>query len=69
MKYEGRFSDGNPNGAGLITFQDGSHGKPRQEGYFENKILIKGMDVSMELKKARKSAERARTCKVGGKIT
>ena len=68
MRYEGRFCDGAPKGAGMITFPDGTNGQPRQEGYYDGNKFLRRMDVSEELLKARKSAERARNCKPGGKI-
>ena len=41
MKYEGQFQDGKIHGLGLVTFADGSHGVPRNEGYFENNKLVR----------------------------
>ena len=32
MKYEGEFKDGRVIGRGLLTFTDGTHGLPRNEG-------------------------------------
>jgi hypothetical protein len=34
MKYEGEFKDGKVIGKGLLTFTDGSHGLPRNEGNY-----------------------------------
>ena len=69
MKYEGRFTDGAPNGAGKITFPDGTSGNPKQEGYFRGLRLIKQSDVSDDLLKARLSAEKARGLAAGFKTT
>ena len=40
MKYEGEFKDGKVLGRGLLTFTDGTHGLPRNEGFFEGNKLI-----------------------------
>jgi hypothetical protein len=32
MKYEGTFVNGSAKGMGLLTFPDGTNGRPRQEG-------------------------------------
>ena len=32
---QGQFQDGHAHGQGLVTFADGSHGQPKQEGRFE----------------------------------
>lgn len=32
---QGQFQDGRAHGQGLVTFADGSHGQPKQEGRFE----------------------------------
>lgn len=63
MMYEGRFCDGAPKGAGLITFPDGTNGNPRYEGVFDGFKLMRRAEVPQELIKARQSAERARKCK------
>eukprot|EP00730_Choanoeca_flexa_P007185 TRINITY_DN12293_c1_g2_i4.p1 TRINITY_DN12293_c1_g2~~TRINITY_DN12293_c1_g2_i4.p1 ORF type:complete len:155 (+),score=29.47 TRINITY_DN12293_c1_g2_i4:61-525(+) len=42
MTYEGQFEDGKVTGAGLVTFPDGSHGRPRQEGTFQERKLVSG---------------------------
>ncbi|XP_011502548.1 PREDICTED: MORN repeat-containing protein 4, partial [Ceratosolen solmsi marchali] len=36
MKYEGEFRGGRIWGLGLITYSDGSHGFPRNEGFFQD---------------------------------
>ena len=46
--------------AGLLTFADGTHGLPRNEGYFENSALVRRGKSGHVLQKARQAAERAR---------
>ncbi len=41
-KYEGQFKEGRVEGAGKVTFADGSNGKPRQEGSFADRKLAVG---------------------------
>ena len=48
------------NGHGLITFADGSHGRPRNEGVFENAKIIRREKATEAISKAQKSSERAR---------
>ena len=60
MMFEGCFKDGRPHGPGLITFPDGTHGNPKQEGYFEGTRLIRRDYVNDALKKARLCAKRAK---------
>merc|ERR1712076_70161 len=67
MRYEGQFRDGKVWGLGLLTFSDGTHGLPRNEGYFEGSKLIerkKGQDTQSAVRNAILAAERARnqTC-------
>ena len=45
---------------GLLTFADGTHGLPRNEGYFENSALVRREKSGHVLQKARQAAERAR---------
>eukprot|EP00056_Hartaetosiga_gracilis_P010194 m.149142 g.149142 ORF g.149142 m.149142 type:complete len:153 (+) comp13270_c2_seq8:236-694(+) len=40
MKYEGEFQDGKVSGGGKVTFADGSPGRPRQEGTFQDRKLL-----------------------------
>ena len=42
MKYEGEFKNGKVDGNGKITFADGSSGRPRQEGTFQDRKLVTG---------------------------
>uniref|UniRef100_A0A803TEN3 MORN repeat-containing protein 4 n=1 Tax=Anolis carolinensis TaxID=28377 RepID=A0A803TEN3_ANOCA len=41
MIFEGEFKGGRVDGFGLLTFPDGSHGIPRNEGFFENNKLLR----------------------------
>jgi hypothetical protein len=61
MKYEGQFQDGKVYGLGLLTFTDGSHGLPRNEGYFEDNKLIRHEKCTGVIQKAVATAERAKT--------
>ena len=45
---------------GLVTFADGSHGLPRNEGYFEGTKMIKREKCSGVVQKALSVAEAAR---------
>jgi len=46
--------------AGLVTFPDGSHGVPRNEGYFENFKLKKSDKAHTHIQKANHAAEKAK---------
>lgn len=61
MKYDGQFQDGKICGLGLLTFTDGSHGLPRNEGYFENNKLVRREKCTDIVRKAVACAERAKT--------
>lgn len=61
MQYEGEFKEGTPNGPGLVTFPNGSSGKPRQEGYFEGSKLKSRQSVSQFVRRAQASKDRALT--------
>ncbi|KAK2170840.1 hypothetical protein NP493_1132g00000 [Ridgeia piscesae] len=60
MKFEGEFRDGKVWGLGLVTFADGSHGMPRNEGYFEGDALRKQEKCPSAVTKGRQAADRAR---------
>jgi len=60
MKYEGQLQDGKIYGLGLLTFIDGSHGLPRNEGYFENNKLVRHEKCTDIIQKAIAIAERAK---------
>ncbi|XP_044761861.1 MORN repeat-containing protein 4 homolog [Coccinella septempunctata] len=40
MRYEGEFRGGQISGLGIMTFNDGTNGFPRHEGFFRNTRLI-----------------------------
>jgi hypothetical protein len=61
MKYEGQFQGGLICGLGLLTFTDGSHGLPRNEGYFENNKLVRHEKCPDIVRKAIICAEKAKT--------
>ncbi|UJR14729.1 hypothetical protein I4U23_001721 [Adineta vaga] len=61
MKYEGQFQDGLICGLGLLTFTDGSHGLPRNEGYFENNKLARHEKCPDIVRRAIVCAEKAKT--------
>jgi hypothetical protein len=61
MKYEGQLQNGIIHGLGLLTFTDGSHGLPRNEGYFQNNKLIRHEKCTDIIQKAIACAERAKT--------
>ena len=46
--------------AGLVTFADGSHGMPRNEGYFEGDALRRQEKCPSAVTKGRQAADRAR---------
>ncbi|XP_046885120.1 MORN repeat-containing protein 4 isoform X1 [Hypomesus transpacificus] len=61
MKYEGEFSSGRVEGHGLLTFPDGTHGAPRNEGVFENHKLQKREKCPGVVQQAQASASAARS--------
>ena len=48
-------------GLGLVTFADGSHGRPRCEGQFEGVECVRRCSTTEMVKRARQSAAKART--------
>ena len=60
MKFEGRFQEGRVNGPGLITFPNGDHGRPRNEGIFEGTKIVRRENVTDTVKHARVCAAKAR---------
>jgi hypothetical protein len=60
MKYEGQLQDGKIYGSGLLTFTDGSHGTPRNEGHFENNRIERYEKCTEIVQKANACAERAK---------
>lgn len=77
MKYEGQFQDGRYAvarvvvfitfeyfrvcGYGLVTFADGTHGRPRNEGRFEDNKCMERCKATDALHKSKQSAAKART--------
>lgn len=59
MKFEGEFANGKVDGLGLVTFPDGTHGKPRQEGYFLGTELIDRRKATDAVAKAKQAATEA----------
>ena len=49
---------------GLLTFADGTHGLPRNEGYFEGSALVERKKCTTIILKAQQAAERARAQRV-----
>jgi len=45
---------------GLVTFSDGGHGLPRQEGKFDFGKLVESRQCSAQVKKAQDMAAKAR---------
>lgn len=64
MSFEGEFKDGQIFGMGIVTFSDGTHGLPRNEGFFEQCKITRREKCPAIISKARevaKKAEHART--------
>ena len=53
--------DGSPQGKGLVTFSDGTHGLPRNEGRFTNGKCVERCKVSGVVLQAQKDAAMARS--------
>ena len=60
MKYEGEFREGKVSGAGKVTFPDGTSGRPRQEGTFQDRKLVTGGKQASAVKQAQDAAAEAR---------
>ena len=50
--------------SGLLTFADGTHGLPRNEGYFENSKIMQRKKCPDVIHRAIQAAERARSQQV-----
>uniref|UniRef100_A0A4W5ML72 MORN repeat-containing protein 4 n=1 Tax=Hucho hucho TaxID=62062 RepID=A0A4W5ML72_9TELE len=61
MKFEGEFKSGRVEGYGLLTFPDGNHGVPRNEGLFENHKLQKREKCQGVVLQAQGAASTARS--------
>jgi hypothetical protein len=59
MKYEGEFKDGKVQGEGKITFEDGSSGRPRQEGTFADRKLTTGGKAQTKVNEAKEAEKQA----------
>ncbi|XP_072827821.1 MORN repeat-containing protein 4 isoform X2 [Vicugna pacos] len=61
MTFEGEFKNGRVDGLGLLTFPDGSHGIPRNEGLFENNKLLRREKCSVVVQRAQSASKSARS--------
>ena len=57
---KGQFFQGAVKGLGLVTFADGTHGLPKNEGKFEGLELIERCSATTAVQKARQAAANAR---------
>ncbi|XP_071443135.1 MORN repeat-containing protein 4 homolog isoform X2 [Hetaerina americana] len=60
MKFEGEFRGGRIWGLGLVTFRDGTHGFPRNEGFFQDCRFVRKRRCPDVVQKAQKVALMAR---------
>ncbi|NWR33057.1 MORN4 protein, partial [Tachuris rubrigastra] len=59
MTFEGEFKGGRVYGFGLLTFPDGSHGVPRNEGFFENNKLLRREKCTAIIQRAQGASKSA----------
>ncbi|KAM6442372.1 MORN repeat-containing protein 4 isoform 1-T1 [Liasis olivaceus] len=59
MIFEGEFKGGRVDGFGLLTFPDGSHGIPRNEGFFENNKLLRREKCQTVVQRAQSASKMA----------
>ncbi|CAI5775205.1 MORN repeat containing 4 [Podarcis lilfordi] len=59
MTFEGEFKGGRVDGFGLLTFPDGSHGIPRNEGFFENNKLLRREKCQAVVQRAQSASKLA----------
>lgn len=59
MIFEGEFKGGRVDGFGLLTFPDGSHGVPRNEGFFENNKLLRQEKCQSVIQRAQSASKLA----------
>ncbi|XP_066476722.1 MORN repeat-containing protein 4 isoform X2 [Tiliqua scincoides] len=59
MIFEGEFKGGRVDGFGLLTFPDGSHGIPRNEGFFENNKLLRQEKCQSVVQRAQSASKLA----------
>ncbi|KAM6956298.1 MORN repeat-containing protein 4-like [Aplochiton taeniatus] len=64
MKFEGEFRNGCVEGYGLLTFPEGGHGVPGNEGMFKNHKLQKKEKCPTVVRKAQSLASNARSLAV-----
>ncbi|XP_072471853.1 MORN repeat-containing protein 4 homolog [Notamacropus eugenii] len=64
MTFEGEFKSGRVDGFSLLTFPDGSHGVPRNEGLFENNKLLRREKCPAVIQRAQRASESARNLPV-----
>ncbi|CAD6238956.1 GSCOCG00008575001-RA-CDS [Cotesia congregata] len=60
MKFEGEFRGGRIWGLGLVTYSDGTHGFPRNEGFFQDCRLVRRRRCPEVILKAQKISMIAR---------
>lgn len=60
MRYQGEFRGGRIWGLGLITFNDHTHGFPRNEGFFQDCRLVRKKKCPEVVQRAQKVALMAR---------
>lgn len=61
LHTQGQFQDGRAQGLGLVTFADGGHGRPRNEGKFQGTQCVERCRAGEATQKARQAASAART--------
>uniref|UniRef100_A0A0B7AWY2 MORN repeat-containing protein 4 n=1 Tax=Arion vulgaris TaxID=1028688 RepID=A0A0B7AWY2_9EUPU len=60
MRFEGEFKDGKICGLGIVSFPNGSHGLPRNEGYFDGMKIVRQEQCPRVIQRARDVATRVR---------
>ncbi|KAL1122798.1 hypothetical protein AAG570_003124, partial [Ranatra chinensis] len=60
MKFEGEFRGGRIWGLGMVTFADGTHGFPKNEGFFQDCKLMRKKQCQDVVQRAQKVALMAR---------
>ena len=58
---QGQFADGAAKGLGLVTFPDGSAGRPSNEGRYEGGKCVERCKASEAVKRAKQAATNARS--------
>lgn len=59
VKFEGEFNEGKIQGAGRFTFPNGTNGRPKQEGTFQDKQCVKRGSQASVVKSAQEAREEA----------